>query len=471
MQAPTNPNWWPGAGLVLAILALHGYPVVQPVLWHDDFQIMSRATTWARTWDSLWEPHNEHAMPLGRVSTWLLLQAAGGQSNWPRVGVLQGVVALLLGVALVHQFVRGELGRSLHGWLAASLFGVTAVYQQAVIWFAASFSLLTFNTLLLALLAAQSWHQHGGAARLVLCGLGCALAPGWFASGVVAGPLCAFYLLAASREQSWLRTLMPAVVPLLGTLVFLAVSLPRTAGQIMHVEHYQGKTALEAFDLFTGLIYAFRSLTDNLLLGSVGLTLGFFPTEVNIPTPIGIALAAGFLGVLTVLWRNVPDRRLLGLGLGLIGLTYALTYGARAAWLYDGVFNRPNWSRYHLLPQFGLTLLLIGALKPRAAGPLTRREARGAAALCGMLLVTQLPRAVLGMSPGYPDQQAAFQRIERLDIVCQERRIAAEQARQALGHIPMPGAHAQENGVMLLRGSSNPRVYSPHEVRELLKSE
>jgi len=59
-----------------------------------------------------------------------------------------------------------------------------------------------------------------------------------------------------------------ALVPLLGSALFLAVSLPRTAAYIMHLPHYDEKTALQAFHPLRGLQYTFWSVVENLLLGA-----------------------------------------------------------------------------------------------------------------------------------------------------------------------------------------------------------
>jgi hypothetical protein len=84
--------------------------------------------------------------------------------------------------------VRRETDRPLAGLLAISWFGVTAIYQQAVTWFAASFSVLTLVTCRAprrTAAAAEAQPRRPGAVRRVVC-------PGaaWFASGVLAGPIC-----------------------------------------------------------------------------------------------------------------------------------------------------------------------------------------------------------------------------------------------------------------------------------------
>src|SRR5262249_13670368 len=161
----------------------------------DDFQILVRSWTWQRTWDDLWVPANEHAMPVGRLTTWALVQLASRASAVPQVAAFQGPLAVIVGALLLYLFVRRELGHPLYGLVAAALFGVSTVYGQAVYWFSSSFSILTLDTLLLALLAAQALRRTGSWLYLHLCVLAVALAPTWFASGILAGPLCALYLL------------------------------------------------------------------------------------------------------------------------------------------------------------------------------------------------------------------------------------------------------------------------------------
>ena len=72
---------------------------------------------------------------------------------------------------------------------------------------------------------------------------------------------------ATPERTGWRwRSLLPALAPLLGTALVLAVSLPRTAATILHLGHYEGKTALQAFHPDRALLYGARSLADNLVL-------------------------------------------------------------------------------------------------------------------------------------------------------------------------------------------------------------
>jgi hypothetical protein len=463
----------------LAALTLYAYALLFPVLSQDDFQILAQSWTWQKTVDGLWTPNNEHAMPLGRLLTFAVVQLAGRPAALPFAGVLAGVVGLLIGLGLTYAFVRRELGHPLYGLTALILFGVSSVYQQAVYWFAAGFSVYAMDVLLLALLTAQRHRQTRRGRWLFACGLCCALAPCWFASGVLAGPLCCLYLLP--REDTVLTRLkqpwhtLAALTPLLGTMAFLAVSLPMTASVIQHLEHYrnQNLTAVEAFQPLTGAWYTVRSVVDNLALGVFGIT-GVTVGPVVAPLLLIPLIAAG------VWWaRRSPHRRLALLGAGLIFASYLLIYSGRAMWNYDevGMFT-PSWSRYHLQPQLGLTLLICGGLpawdgrwfRLDASGRLTRRQARALACLLGLCFLVQAPRGLLCYYAPNPQQAATLRRIERTSAFCKEHRISAEAARRELSDLKMPESNTIVNGWEFLRGSDDPKDWSPKEVREMLES-
>jgi hypothetical protein len=464
----------------LAALMLYIHPLLFPVLSQDDFQILAQSWTWQKTVEGLWIPNNEHAMPLGRLLTFAVVQLAGRPTALPFAGVLTGVAGLLIGIALTYVFVRGELGHPLYGLTALVLFGVSSVYQQAVYWFAASFSVYALDVLLLALLAAQHYRQTRRGQWLIASGLCCVMAPCWFASGVLAGPLCCLYLLP--REDSGQTRLkqprhtLIALTPLLGTVAFLAIALPLTAGIIQHLEHYrsQNLTALKAFQPLTGALYTVRSVVDNLALGAIGIT---WVTVGPIVAPlVFIALVAA-----GVWWaRRSPHRRLALLGAGLIFGTYLLIYSGRAfLGGYDevGMFT-PSWSRYHLQPQLGLALLLCGGLpawegrcfRLDPSGRLTLRQTRALALLLGLCFLIQAPRGLLCYYPANPQQAATLRLIERTSDFCQAHHISAEAARRELSELKMPESNTIINGWDFLRGSDDPKDWSPDEVREMLRT-
>jgi hypothetical protein len=440
---------------MLASLGLYVYPLCYPTLVQDDFQILLQSWTWEKTWSGLWLPQNEHAMPLGRLTTYVVDQLADRPSALPLAAALVGPVGLLLGLPLLYRFVSRELGHPLYGLAALLLFGVTSVYQQAVYWFAASFSVLALDTLLLAMLAAQTYRRTGRPLHLGLCGLWCALSPCWFASGILAGPICCLYLLSpesgaafATRGQG-LRFWLLRTTPILGTAIFLAVSLPLTARTILHLEHYQyfHTNAVEAFRLDKGLVLTGKALVENLLLGLVGVCAVPVPSWLVVYVLLLATTAAAWW------WWRAPDRRLLLVGFGLILTSYLLVYSARSRWFMPAQgemapINESRWSRYHLLPQLGLTLFICGGLPAwsgrcfvlRSDGSLTWKQARNVGLLIFLCFLVQLPRGILG-APGvidFTDQKDALRHIEAVDACCRANHVGADTARRCLGELDIP---------------------------------
>jgi len=469
------PLFWACA----AFLLLHGRSLIGPVLFYDDFQILARSWTWQRTWEGLWVPHNEHAMPLGRLFSFALEALAGRLPRLPFFTCWVGPLALLLGLVLVYVFVRCELGHPFYALFAVILFAVTSVYHQAVWWFAASFAVLSLDTMLLGLLAVQRWRQTGRGFYLDLAVLACLCAPAWFALGILAGPLCCLYLLPLGhlRKPSG-STRHWTLAPLAGTALFLALSLPRTAEAILHTDHYGERTAVEAFHPLIGLQYTARSLVDNLLLGLVGVT--------------GVALPGWCIAMLLPLvaalgvwwWRQAKEHRLMLLGLGLIASSYLLCYSARALWDYQQMVT-PAFARYHLLPHLGLVLFFCGGLPARAnrwftldeERAITTRQRRFFYGLIGICFLFQLPRGLLCSSPtGWHqftemrEQQAALRRIEEVDARCRQHRISVAAARQALGRLDIPLSLNVIDGGDFLLGSDNPRPLPTEEIRRLLET-
>jgi hypothetical protein len=500
------PATWnlPVAALALlacaAALALEAYPLQHALLVYDDFQVLIGSWTWEKTCANLWVPQNEHTMPLGRLWVWALVHLVR-PSALPLAATLHGPLALLSGMVLFYVFLRRELGHPFYGLVGMALFGVTGVYQQAVVWFAASFTLLGLNTLLLGLLAAQRWRQGGRGWHLALCGLCAALAPAWFASGILAGPLCGLYLLVggwgdgtgtgtpgqegapappgmATRARRLLRRGAVALVPLLGSAAFLAVTLPLNAERIMHLPHYGDKTAAQAFHLDIGLENTHRSLADNLIAGAFGAG-GF-------ELPLGWVFLVLDVAVVAAVWwwRRAPRRGLLVLGLAFILVSYVLIYSARAEWAYVGNMGGFAWTRYHLFPQLGLALFVCGGLprgegrlfRLRPSGRLSARQGLAVALLIALLFISQFPRSWWGpwhrglaTGPDW-DQRPTLRYIEAVDARCREHHLAADVPRRVLGPDRLEMAYiGGENGWDMVRGSSDPREVSPEEARRYLE--
>ena len=71
------------AGLILLTgLVLHAPRMAFPMLAWDDFWFLHDSWTWSATWENLWRPINDHAMPLSRVTTRLLIALSGCLGKW-----------------------------------------------------------------------------------------------------------------------------------------------------------------------------------------------------------------------------------------------------------------------------------------------------------------------------------------------------------------------------------------------------
>jgi hypothetical protein len=465
----------------LVALALHAYPLLHPYLFDDDFAILRDSWTWQAAVGNLWRPWNEHAMPLGRLTAWGVVQAAGRPTRLPLLAALQGPLAVLAGMGLVYLFVRRELGHRFYGLVAMILFGVSLKYNEAVFWYAASFAVLALDTMLLVLLAAQRWRRTGRWYHLAFSAFWAFLAPAWFASGILAGAFGSLYLLPWKRGRGANRVkhLASAVVPLLGSVAFLAPSLPYTFQHIQHAEHFQGQTALGMFDPLGGLELTGRTLVDNLLLG-IHAFGNACPRSLVPVVLAGLALAGwGW-------WRQGVraggSSRLLLLGGGLLVLSYWVTYSFRTAWPYETMMIR--WTRYNLFPFMGLVFVVCGGLPGRQgtlfhlepSGRLSGRQALGLGLLIGLLFLLQFPLGLLGHLRQDPDvsrQMASLRRLEDTDDRCRSYGIGATTARQVLGQLAIPysGEPPRINGWDLLRGSPLPREWTVGEARELLKPE
>ena len=114
-------------------------------------------------------------------------------------------------------------------------------------------------------------------------------------------------------------------VPLAGTALFLAISLPLTASRIVSAEHYLGKTVFEAFDVRLGVENTFRTIADNQVIGAFGIH-----KKTAFARPVVAAMDLALLSLAILWWRRGPHRALLILGMTLIVASDLLVYSARA---------------------------------------------------------------------------------------------------------------------------------------------
>jgi hypothetical protein len=453
--------------MAAAFLALPNF--VQPRLLGDDFAILPESRDFATTIQNLWVPHNEHAMPLGRIAIWALVQIDANVDTLALRCAFQGPLAIALATLLTYLFVRREWQQPLPALLASALFGVSLRYLEVLVWYSASFWLLGFDTMLLALLAAQRWRRSGRNIDLALCVSFCALAPGWYAGGVLAGPFCVLYLLPRSGDSETKGVgRVRSLLPILGTLLFLAASLPQNASQIMHARHYQGRTAWEAFDPIFGLICTGRAIVDVLFVFTKPIGLSTCPPRL---VPVLLAMMTG----IAAWWNRRASRRIILLAVGMILGHYLLTFSPRGGWLYDP--DMLQWTRYHLVPWFGMVLLIVNGLAARNSRAETPVLGRRRAWQIGMLVVLLFTSQVVSLAIGWSRefkvfaiQQSLLARVAEVDRRCQRYRISAADARAVLEPVEVPMSGGL-NGWDWLRGSDQPVEHSPEEVRKLLGAE
>jgi hypothetical protein len=474
----------------VAVIALFSSWLRRPYIWYDDFNLLTKSRTWSEALANVWQTLNDHSVPLERIAAAVMMQLVRGQSHLPLIIQIQELLGVIAGMWLLYAFVKRELNHPFYGCIAMTLWGVSSAYYESVTVYSSSYFVLALDALLLALLSAQAWRRAPSTTRrwphLLLCAAGCAFALAWHSSGIFAGPMCALYLLpplpAASAEPSpaapvagarvtWrtrLWSLWPACVPLLGSAAFLIVSLPRTANQIIHAPHYEGRTIFQATDIRAGLTSTVRALADNLVPGALGVY-----NKWALPWPAVAVVLAVLIVAAFSWWRVAPRRRLLLMGAVLILASDVLVYSTRAGWSYE--FQTHRWTRYGVFPHLGLMFFVMGGLpafdgrwfKLSSGGALSRRQIAALATLIALSVACHLPR-VLRAQESHPDQLAVLKRVELIDAACRMHGIDAATARAALGFLQFPASYRGDNAWDFLRGSPAPRPMSVDEARTLL---
>jgi hypothetical protein len=270
-----------------------------------------------------------------------------------------------------------------------------------------------------------------------------------------------------------------AAIPILGSVLYLAVSMSLAGSQIVHAEHHQGRSILQTFNPVKGTVLTCRALVDNLVLPVYAATREPAPPVVVVAALVVFALAGSYW------WYVSGHRRLMLLGLAFIFAHYLLFYSARAeGWEYyhPGGVQMIDWSRYHLPPFLGLVFFFVGGLPSREGtlftlaptGELTGRQAAALAGFALLLLAAQLPQTIRGhlandLDPA--EQAACLRRIEEVDERCREQHIDAATARAALPGplvIPRSESNPPVDGWEYLRGSPELREVTVQEARRLL---
>jgi hypothetical protein len=446
------------AVLCLGSLSLHLTSLVRAQLLYDDFDILQASWTWLETVSNLWQPMNEHSWPLTRLTTSAVVEASGHrQTLLPLLAAIPPRLALLGALLLTFRFATRHTGSQVAGVAGMIVFGLTAAYQEALYWYAAHPPLWCVCCALLALTAADRWHESGRWWRLAEVGLWAFVAPCWFAGGVIVGPLVGLYLVLSRR---WWQGL----IPFGGALLFLFLSWMLAGDKINRPHHFEGKSMLQSLDPVTGAGMTARAVVDQIAVASVGWY------RVAMPIPVVAVVLPLMVAVAVWWWWRAADRRLVLVGAGFILGSDLLIYSARGEWSYAEQLK--DWSRYNVFPWFGQMLMIVGGVR-WPTGALTRRQTAIALGVAVVLFAVQLPRGMHGSAGVDPEQSAVLRRVEEIDRRCREHRISATAARQALPPVTtedwlVQGQDDPRNCLELLWGSPTPEPRSADEVRRLL---
>ena len=415
-------------GLILVWIGLCGFPYLElarhPSLFDDDFTRVGGLRR-LPVWDSLWRPFNEHLAPLFELMSRLAWWASGEDVEVIATAFLaaSGLATLATALAL-GAVVALETGSTLGALAALGSFCLESVAIETTLWYSASSFQWSAATGLFAWFAAskavRALTEIDRRKWLVGSGLLAVLSPLFSAIGVLAGPLASFRMTLASKLP-WRDRWVGAVVPLIGTLVYLALIVANpghgTAVTTSVRRHLNPGPALQAIVEAPGQI---------LIPSLVGCSADPRRLPIWLAGLMTLGLVAGLVG-----WAiSNPERRgVLGTSLAWIVGGYALAFLARAEagdrWLLAV-------GRYHLWPLLGLIAGLavgLGAILDR----LERRQPLagwvGLVIMTGLGLVTHAASIrAAGRSYQFPGESRSIAAALRLEAVCQAESVPLDQA-------------------------------------------
>jgi len=325
-----------------------------PNLSTDDNIYIALSRNWQVTRDNLFAPFAEHLCPVTRLWTWLVCSVVDEQHR-ARALATSGLVLFAATFPPLAVFVRREWGSPALSLIAVSLFALTRVHDEVVMWYSASQWCWSLLLLLSSLLVAQSNASRGSTPAVAVCVILAAVGPFFYLVGLLVGPVTAVYL-ACSRRGSDARAIpiWRSALPLAGTAAFLAVFVPmRLVGVLSHAS-YGGTLAIHSVAPLRGVLYGLRSTADLLMLRNLGSD---YHSLLSRAVYAALFFAAVF-GVVTLIRRTNSPRPVL-VGCVLVLLSYAITLPFRA-WVQYADFV--EWTRYQLFPQLGVVFVVCGAV-------------------------------------------------------------------------------------------------------------
>ena len=403
----------------------------------------------------LYRPFNEHLAPFFQTVSWTTWQFSGRRlTAAPVAFTVASYVPWILCMGVLGRLVYRATDSRTTALVSIALFGISPLYGEAIFWYSgSSFTWALFWTLL-ALDCAGSAEGMRSWAAIAVCS---ALAPASSTLGLLAGPLATLRLATRRSDRPWFRP--GFLVPILGTLIYLIISLNFSYFYIV-------KSSIDRRSHFLGgLVLALRAPTALL----VPTLFGFYKADDWMPAGPNLVLS-GLVLLGLVLWaRRSAQRGLIGCALLLVLGGYALTYCFRNVHGAHWVFNYNE--RFHLFPQLGMVLLIALALRPR----LSRYDHRPfapllvATGLATVLLVVHQQRiGDLARSYWFPEQRPTMASLEHLGALCRAERVAREECIAALDPVWSYWFQREYNGLWMLPASGPVSGRPAAELRSVL---
>lgn len=342
--------------LVISLLWAFVYRIrwLAPRRMPDDDVLYADAVDWPTAWQRLLVPMVDHVMVPTRIVTYLMLKV-GDESARDAIGAVVSGVLFLSCLPLLFLLARREWQSEFAGLVAVSLFALSSTYAEIILWYTASCQwLITLMLMLTSLLLAGS--PNPTRVRITLASLCALIAPLNFSAGVIVGPVTTLWMAVRSHtvatraaKSRWILMLWP----LAGTVVGTGLTALLLTQSATDKRWYPG----------LGMALSARLTIDVLILRNLGQEVLLPKSWHLVVFPLVPLALTILLRLRTGAWRLLPM-------VTMIVLTYALTIPFRTWVAYPHLVN---WTRYHLIPQLGLALLLVdafGQLAPRLHGRL-----------------------------------------------------------------------------------------------------
>jgi hypothetical protein len=375
------PTWraWLLALLLATVCAVvTGYPFWSTIHFHDDqlhlveITRVSGGQLGLATY--LWQPHNEHFVPLWKLWYFLTWRLCGIQSlGWH----LSITAAHILGSLALFGLMWRYLGAAA-AWTALVLWagGTGRQIDNALIWIAASHLTFGFAAAQGAMLAV-TWLDGPRARTAYALMAGCILIAGAFMGAmlfVVAWLPLQYALVQADRPALWRQRRAWLLAWLVPCLLILGFQVASVLLPSMDDLAAQGRDTAPVKSL-VGTFCAF---------GTALVSRTYWPIHRPLTVALEAKVAAAVIALVACLAIAPPrGRKLIVYALLVAGSYTFIAYAGRAH-----VSNQDliQWGRYLYLPEWAWCVILPAAF----AGLLTRFSGRLRAALSGVVTTALL---------------------------------------------------------------------------------